>query len=45
MNVIEVQNLTKQFNGKTVLNDLSFEVKEGDVFLIIRLSFLIFLRR
>ena len=32
MNVIEVQNLTKQFNGKTVLNDISFEVKEGDVF-------------
>jgi len=28
MNAIEVQNLTKEFDGKTVLNEISFEVKE-----------------
>ena len=30
--MIEVQNLTKNFNGKTVLNGISFEVKEGEIF-------------
>ena len=30
--MIEVQNLTKTFNGKTVLNGISFEVKEGEIF-------------
>ena len=30
--MIEVQNLTKEFNGKTVLNGISFEVKEGEIF-------------
>ncbi|MGB7532485.1 MAG: ABC transporter ATP-binding protein [Halobacteriota archaeon] len=30
--MIEVQNLIKTFNGKTVLNDISFEVKEGEIF-------------
>jgi len=30
--MIEVQNLTKKFNGKTVLNGISFEVKEGEIF-------------
>ena len=30
--MIEVQNLTKTFNGKTVLKDISFEVKEGEIF-------------
>ncbi len=30
--MIEVQNLTKKFNGKTVLDDISFEVKEGEIF-------------
>jgi len=30
--MIEVQNLTKTFNGKTVLKDVSFEVKEGEIF-------------
>jgi ABC-2 type transport system ATP-binding protein len=32
MNVIEVQNLTKKINEKTVLNAIDFEVKEGEVF-------------
>jgi ABC-2 type transport system ATP-binding protein len=32
VNTIEVQDLTKEFNGKTVLNGISFEVEEGDVF-------------
>ena len=30
--MIEVQNLTKKFNGKTVLNGISFDVKEGEIF-------------
>lgn len=30
--MIEVQNLTKTFNGKTVLNGITFEVKEGEIF-------------
>ena len=30
--MIEVQNLTKTFNGKTVLKNVSFEVKEGEIF-------------
>lgn len=30
--MIEVQNLTKNFNGKTVLNGIRFEVKEGEIF-------------
>ncbi|CAD6490698.1 MAG: hypothetical protein LAKADJCE_00005 [Candidatus Argoarchaeum ethanivorans] len=30
--MIEVQNLTKTFNGKMVLNGISFEVKEGEIF-------------
>ncbi len=30
--MIEVQNLTKEFNGKTVLDCISFEVKEGEIF-------------
>lgn len=30
--MIEVQNLTKTFNEKTVLNGISFEVKEGEIF-------------
>jgi ABC-2 type transport system ATP-binding protein len=30
--MIEVQNLTKTFNGKTVLDGISFEVKEGEIF-------------
>jgi len=30
--MIEVQNLTKGFNGKTVLNGIDFQVKEGEIF-------------
>lgn len=30
--MIEIQNLTKDFNGKTVLNGISFEVEEGEIF-------------
>jgi ABC-2 type transport system ATP-binding protein len=32
MKMIEVQNLTKKLNGKPVLNGISFEVKEGEIF-------------
>jgi len=32
MKVIEVQKLSKEFNGKTILNGISFEVKEGEIF-------------
>jgi ABC-2 type transport system ATP-binding protein len=30
--MIEVKNLTKEFNGKTILKEINFEVKEGDIF-------------
>lgn len=30
--MIEIQNLTKTFNGKAVLKDISFKVKEGEIF-------------
>jgi len=30
--MIEVQSLTKKFNGRTVLNEISFQVKEGEIF-------------
>lgn len=30
--MIDVHNVTKKFNGKTVLNSISFEVKEGEIF-------------
>ena len=30
--MIEIQNLTKTFNGKIVLKDISFKVKEGEIF-------------
>ncbi|UMZ72949.1 ABC transporter ATP-binding protein [Natranaerofaba carboxydovora] len=30
--VIEVNNLTKKFNGLTAVNDISFNVPEGDIF-------------
>ncbi|PXF51512.1 MAG: ABC transporter ATP-binding protein [Candidatus Methanophagaceae archaeon] len=30
--MIKIQDLTKKFNGRTVLNGVSFEVKEGEVF-------------
>ncbi|MEA3294106.1 MAG: ATP-binding cassette domain-containing protein, partial [Euryarchaeota archaeon] len=28
----KVQDLTKKFNGKTVVNGLNFQVKEGEIF-------------
>ncbi len=30
--MIEVQSLTKKFNKRTVLNEISFQVKEGEIF-------------
>ena len=30
--MIDVHKVTKKFNGKTVLNGISFEVKEGEIF-------------
>ena len=30
--MIEVKDLTKEFNGVTALNGVSFQVKEGEVF-------------
>ena len=30
--MIEVQDLTKKFNGKTVLRGINFQVKEGEIF-------------
>ena len=32
MKVIEVKNLVKEFNGRKVLDGISFEVEEGEVF-------------
>ena len=32
MNVLEVKNLTKRFNGLTAVDNASFEVPEGSVF-------------
>lgn len=32
MNVIQVENLTKKFNGLTAVDHISFEVSEGDIF-------------
>ena len=31
MSILEIQNVTKQFGGLTALNDVSFEVKEGEI--------------
>lgn len=33
--VIKVNHLSKQYDGKTVLNDLGFQIREGDIFGII----------
>lgn len=32
MNVIEIKNLTKNYNKARVIIDVSFEVKEGEIF-------------
>lgn len=32
MNIIEVRNLTKRFNGLTAVDDLSFAVEKGEIF-------------
>ena len=32
---IQVNNLTKSFSGRKVINDLSFEVNKGEVFALI----------
>jgi ABC-2 type transport system ATP-binding protein len=32
MNIIEVKNLTKKFNGLTAVDNVSFEVKRGEIF-------------
>ncbi len=31
-NVIEAQNLTKRYNGTTVVNGISFSVAQGEIF-------------
>ncbi|MBP3708019.1 MAG: amino acid ABC transporter ATP-binding protein [Clostridia bacterium] len=35
MNVLEVQNLKKEFNGTEIIKDISFEVKEGETLVIL----------
>jgi ABC-2 type transport system ATP-binding protein len=35
MNVIEVDRLTKSYDGKTVVDDVSFSVEEGEIFAIL----------
>lgn len=32
MNALEIQNLTKNYNGKPAVNDISFTIKEGEFF-------------
>ncbi len=32
MNIIKIKNLTKKFNGLTVVDHISFEVKKGEIF-------------
>lgn len=35
-NVIEVDNLTKEYKGLKAINDLSFEVYEGEILGLLR---------
>ena len=35
---IEVKNLTKSFRGKTVLDDVSFKVEDGEILAVVGLS-------
>ena len=32
MNIIEAKNLTKEFNGLTAVDQVSFNVKKGEIF-------------
>lgn len=32
MNIIEVKNLTRKFNGRTAVDSISFEVRKGEIF-------------
>ena len=32
MDIIEVKNLTKKFKGRLAVDDISFEVKKGEIF-------------
>ena len=32
MSIIEVKNITKRFNDKLVLDNVSYEVNEGEIF-------------
>jgi len=34
-NIIEAKDITKTYNGKTILNKLSFQVKKGELFTLI----------
>ena len=36
--MIKVENLIKKFDDKTVLNDISFEVKDGETLAIVGFS-------
>ena len=35
-NIIEVKNLTKEYKGLKAINDLSFEVHEGEILGLLR---------
>jgi len=35
MNILEIKNLSKSFNGKTVLEDINFTIKKGEFFSIL----------
>ena len=35
MNIIEIRNLSKSFGDKKVLNDISFDVKKGEIYGIV----------
>ena len=36
MNLLEMKNIKKEFNGQSVLKDISLQVKEGEIVSIIR---------
>ena len=35
MNLLEMKNIKKEFNGQSVLKDISLQVKEGEIVSII----------